>query len=276
MVSRPTRCIFCDREPLNEEHVLGKWSKTFIPRTMPNYTQLHAIQHLTHSDFRVRKRAGDPRSLKVTCVCSGCNSRWMGNIQDTMKPYGIKMCLGKTTKLDPKAQLAIATWAAMVAITAEYDDPATVAISEQEKHFFFKNKYPPPSFRIWTGHVPPNAWQGAKWIHHPLAIKVAELASPDAALANLNSVTSTHVIGQFFVHIMCCPWSEILSGWQFPIGISTRLIQIWPMIHGDIFWPPFQSLDMQSGSFVAGAFLDFSVRSRREHRIARGLDPNTW
>jgi hypothetical protein len=276
MVERPTQCIFCDGKPLNEEHVLGKWSKRFIPRTMPNYEKLQAVQHLTHSDFQVRKRAGDPRSLKVTCVCCDCNSEWMGNIQDTMKPYGIKMCLGKTTKLDPRAQLAIATWATMVAITAEYDDPPTVAIPQEDKDFFYKNKYPPPSFRIWTGHLPPDEWRGAKWIHHPLAIKEAELASPDAALSNLNSVTSTHVIGQLFVHIMSCPWPEILHGWKFPIGISTRLIQIWPMIHGDIFWAPLQSLDTQSASFVAGAFLEFSVASRRRSRISRGLDPDTW
>jgi hypothetical protein len=274
VVGKPTQCIFCNGTRLNEEHVLGKWSKPFVPRTIPNYKQLQALQHLTHSDFQVRKRAGDPRSLKVTCVCRDCNSGWMSDIQNTLKPLGIAMCTGKTIRLDPKAQLAIATWSAMVAMTAEYDHPPTVAIPQGDKDFFYKNKYPPLSFRIWIGHLPPNTWD-TKWVHHPLAITEKEIPSPRAALANLNSVTSTHVIGQFFVHIMSCPWPEILHGWQFPSDVSAALIQIWPMVHGDIFWPPFGVLNAHKASVVAGAFLQFSIRSRRSSRIARGLDPDT-
>jgi hypothetical protein len=275
MAGHPTQCIFCNGKSLNEEHVLGKWSKPFVPRTIPNYKQLQALQHLTHSDFKVRRRAGDPRSLKVTCVCYDCNSGWMSDIQNTMKPLGISMCAGKTIKLDPKSQLAVATWAAMVAMTAEYDHPPTVAIPQGEKDFFYKNKYPSPSFRIWLGHLPPNTW-GTKWVHHPLAILEEEPGSPHAALANLNSVTSTHVLGQLLFHIMSVPWPEILRGWSFPNSVSGKLIQIWPMIHGDVFWPPLKSLDAQSASITAGSFLEFSVRSRRRSRIARGLNPDTW
>lgn len=240
---------------------------------MPNYKQLQAIQHATQSDFKVRHRAGDPRSLKVTCVCFKCNSGWMNAIQDAMKPYGIAMALGKTIKLDPKAQLAVATWSAMVTMTAEYDHPPTVAVPQGDKDFFYKNKYPPPSFRIWIGHLPPEE-KWANWAHHPFAIKEEEDATPGGALANLNSVTSTHVLGQFFVHVLSCPYPGILRRWHLPISVAGCLIQIWPLIHGDVFSPPLRRLTTETASITAAAFFDFLVRSRRHSRIKQGLDPN--
>jgi hypothetical protein len=273
MVERPTRCVFCNGSPLTEEHVLGKWSKRVVPRTMPNYKQLQAIQHATHSDFQVRPRAGDPRSLKVTCVCCKCNSGWMGAIQEGMKPFGIAMAQGKTIKLNPTAQLAIATWAAMITMTAEYDNPPTVAVPQDNREFFYKNKYPPPSFRIWVGHLPrKEKW--INWAHHPFAIVEDDDALPGGALANLNSVTSTHVLGEFFVHIMSCPDLSILRRWQLPSSLSSRLIQIWPLIHGDVFWPPLRELTSETASVTAASFFDFLVLSRRRWRIRRGLDPN--
>jgi hypothetical protein len=158
----------------------------------------------------------------------------------------------------------------MVAITAEYDHPTTVAISNTDKQFFHENRFPPASFRIWIGHVPGEAW-GVNWVHHPMAIKEQDETVLGDALANLNAVTSTHVLGEFLVHIMSCPYSDILAAWRFPPRVAGSLMQIWPLTLGDAFWPPLRSLDESTATQVASAFLEFSINSHRRHRVARGL-----
>lgn len=272
---KSAQCEFCGGTPLNDEHVLGKWSKPFLSRLRPNYKQLRAVQHANHSDLVVRHRAGDPASLKVRCACVSCNGGWMSELQNDMKPLGIAMATGKTVRLDGPNQIKIAAWAAMVAMTSEYDHYPDIVIAKTDKDFLRLNGYPLNRFRIWLGRVLPGTWD-VRWVRHPFAILNQEepaVSSPPPPHA-LNTLLTTHVLGQMFVHVMYCVHEDILHDWALPWMAGTKLIQIWPTKNRSEYWPPFKPLTPEQASLAASAFYQFSIQSRRQHRIAKGLDPN--
>ncbi len=269
---KPARCVFCGDDHLNFEHVLGKWSKPFIPRIRPNFKQLRAIQHTTHSTFDVHHRAGDPDSMKVWCACIDCNGGWMSKLQNNMKPLGIKMATGKTTRLDGRDQLKAAAWAAMVAITSEYDYFPDIAIAQDDRAFLRANLYPSNRFRIWLGHILPGTWN-ARLVRHPFGISYQ--TEPDHTVANTvrNTLLTTRVLGQMLVHVMYSVHEDFVHDWTFPPDVAGRLIQIWP-VKSPTFWPPLRPLDDRAATITASGFFNFSIESRRKHRISRGLDPD--
>jgi hypothetical protein len=278
MVAKPTTCIFCGGKPINEEHSWGQWLRAYYPPAdKPGYKQLRVIEYRDRSDFQSLRRAGEAQRLVVKCVCSKCNSGWMGGIQNDTKPIVLPLIMGKPGILTPEKQLQIATWATMATITSEYDELKTVTIPASDREHFFKYKYPPKTFRIWVGHIPPNIWEH-KWIHHPLAIAKDDAerdALADRALSKLNTETSTYVFGQFFIHVlsMSVDHIDILHDWQMPNGCHAALRQIWPMVHQNITWPPAISLDVDSASTAAGSFYNFCKRGEARRRARLGLPP---
>ncbi len=276
MVDRPRACIFCGGKPINEEHSWGKWLRAYYPRQdKPGYKKLRVIEHRDRSDFKISKRAGEAQRLKVKCVCYRCNSGWMGSIQDATKLIMLPLVLGRPGILTPEKQLQIATWATMATITSEYDDLLTVTIPPSDRKYFYKKKFPPQTFRIWIGHIPPDVWEH-RWIYHPLAIAKDDTerdALADQALSKLNTETSTYVFGQVFIHVlsMSIDHVDILHRWQMPNGCQAALRQIWPLVHQNMTWPPLISLDTESASMAAGSFYNFCKRSEalRRARLAQ-------
>ena len=259
MVDRPKTCIFCGTGKPTKEHVFGKWLYRHLPRNMLNYDKLTATQHRTRSVFRVKTRSGDPRSLSVRCACRVCNNGWMSHLQELAKPIVTPMALGKPVVLDAHRQIHVATWAAMVTMTSDFDDPAMSAISQTQRDYLFVQGLPPQSLRVWIGHMPPGLWR-PRWIRHPIAIADTD---EEAARGHrvLNTLTSTHVIGQLFLHIFSCLFPDILLGWRLPPRADVRLHQIWPLQRELVVWPPKPPLTPDLGALTAAAFFDHSIRS---------------
>jgi hypothetical protein len=199
----------------------------------------------------------------------------MGQLQNEMKPLGMKMTTGKTVRLDEGNQVKIAAWAAMVATTSEYDHYPEIVIAKEDKNFLRDNSIPSNRFRIWLGRVPASTWEPG-WIRHPFAILDREEPAvdepPDDSL--LNTLLTTHRLGEMFVHVMYCCHEGILHDWSFPWQVATRLTQIWPIRNRKEYWPPLYPLTPDLATQASGAFLDYSKYCRRISRVAHGLDPN--
>jgi hypothetical protein len=274
MVAKPSVCIFCQGTPLNSEHAWGKWLRPFFPASAPNYRKLSVIEHRDRSDFEIRTRAGDPKSLKVRCVCCDCNSGWMSELQSAAKPIGIPLALGKPGLLDAGKLLTLATWITMLTITSEYSNPRMVAIPQTDYDHVYKKKYAPQHFRIWIGHLAPNQWPSI-YIHHPLAIVEPETEeernSLDAVLSKLNTQSSTFAFGQLFVHVISisAPNVDLLQRWQMPPPCAAALREIWPLPGHNIIWPPPIGLTTATAQQCADAFFNFCKRSeaRRQARL---------
>lgn len=60
-----------------------------------------------------RHVAGDPKSLRVKCVCVECNTGWMKRIQDAAKPIVVPLLQGDAIALTEAQQKILASWIAM-------------------------------------------------------------------------------------------------------------------------------------------------------------------
>ncbi|HLL26913.1 MAG TPA: hypothetical protein VKT73_04595 [Xanthobacteraceae bacterium] len=270
---RPTVCIFCGGTPLTEEHVYGKWLRREIPKNEVNHRRLNAIEHTDRSDFKVKLQGGDGRVLKIKCACKVCNTGWMRDFQNEAMQVVKPMALGKPILLDGRKQLIIANWATMVTMTSEFIDPATVSISQDERTFFHKNKFPPDNFRIWIGRLPMGLWRPTR-VHIPMAIKEQDKPNDDA-MENLNTQASTHVIGELFIHVLSSPFKNIVRDWSMPMPASSALVEIWPLPSRlSIVWPQHVSMTGQMADTAAGAFYQYSkgVENRFRKRLGYAYD----
>lgn len=114
------RCIFCGKRPLTKEHIFPKWLAPYIPKTMENYQNVKTIFHKDRADTAAKKRAGNPHSWSVKCVCKKCNNEWMGTLQERVKPILLPMIKGEKVKIEKADQHVMASWVAMATMCAEF------------------------------------------------------------------------------------------------------------------------------------------------------------
>jgi hypothetical protein len=179
----------------------------------------------------------------------------MGRLQEEAAPIITPMAMGKKSVIDALSQIKIAAWAAMTTMTAEYDHPPNVAISQEDRTHLFFQRHPPLTFRIWIGHLPPNTWL-PNYVHYPIAIAKDD----DEALAHrgrpaFNHETTTQVVEQLFIHVMSGE-VDIIQGWRWDNKLSAFITQIWPLRSIQIEWPT-KPLTARHAAFIASAFFNF-------------------
>src|SRR5256884_280586 len=76
----------------------------------------------THSEIKITKKAGDPQSGRIRCVCAPCNNGWMSVRQSETKPILIPLLRGESFSLHRRAQTTLAAWIAMFTMVAEFLD----------------------------------------------------------------------------------------------------------------------------------------------------------
>lgn len=164
-------CVFCLRPAkMTSEHVWGDWLKSYIPRIANKHT-LHRqlIGRLgTRAASTLDIRAGSsPIHSSVRVVCEQCNTDWLSKIQQEAKPHLLPLVQGQTNHLiGVEAQTAIAKWATMATMTAEFIHGrfASIAISQEARTTFKERRQPFANWRIWIGHYHRRRWD-ACYVH---------------------------------------------------------------------------------------------------------------
>ena len=87
----PGRCIFCGGGGLSKEHMWADWLHAYIPRIAPEHRTRSTLIHLENQEISTQRRAGDPHSRRIRCVCGPCNNGWMSALQEKTKPFMVPM-----------------------------------------------------------------------------------------------------------------------------------------------------------------------------------------
>jgi hypothetical protein len=220
---------------MSDEHIWGDWilKGGYVPRTMNKHSFGLSILNRTGppSNSPARIRAGDPLGAKLHVVCVDCNNTWMSRIQNNAKPYLITLFNGERTILGEKGQRLVATWAAMVTMTAENlsRDPTLIAIPQVERDHLRTHESIPPDWRVWIGFYERKKWNG-QWVHTTAPI----LESREAGhYTNPNTQATTFAVGKLFVHTMSCAYPEFARDWHWmTVPRANRLlVSIWPVRH---------------------------------------------
>lgn len=135
-------------------------------------------------------------------------------------------------------QRRLATWAAKTAMTAEFLDPKSAAITFDEREYLKLHREPPKAFFVWAGHYSGNR-HSADLHHHSVRLS---FGAPDTAEIGMppNAQTTLIGLGRLFFQIS----SSSLAGIKFHLKDETvsSLRPLWPPGNSDLNWPPETSI----------------------------------
>jgi hypothetical protein len=227
------RCIFCNRVgPLTREHVIPAWVVEILNELEVGYPGPAWGLHYTSGGAVERERqhsVADP-TVVVRQVCEVCNNGWMSLLELAVKDKLGAMIRGHSVSLDPKEQLAIATWASKTAIAMEAYEPAMAVTSKDDRRLMVSQLRPPSHHRVRIG--------SRSEVYESLMIKSAVARSLNAPTDTPDAFATMFVIGWLVIHIWGghgAPTSDesLGVGWR-----TSEAIMVWPPIMSDVTWPP--------------------------------------
>ena len=238
-------CVFCGQfAPMTKEHIWGEWIRQYVPSgANKHYLKDVEVNKAGQEEHvSITQRNGSAIGSYRKIVCDKCNNAFLSRIQNRAKPFLIPLLEGRRTALVAKAQTAIATWATMVTMTAEFflNSSGKIAISGEDRAQLRATETALTDWDIWIGHYPGGTNQH-RWTHTSIPIVGgAELPGPDNVYTPLpNTQTTTFVVGKLYVHTMRSHYPELSRNWHWLDNPRLRHLHvpIWPIRHELIAWP---------------------------------------
>jgi hypothetical protein len=232
------------------------WLRNYIPRELSGHAVSFTKYHADRVERALERRAGDPHSRRIKCVCRTCNNGWMSHLQEMAKPYIVPLLHGTAIAPGKTSQKILATWITMMVMVAEHLIRELVAIPPYERDWFRLNLQPPPTWRIWLGHHA--ATHHALFSHNVVSFATEEeiqrlgLAAGEPS----NTQTSTILLGKhLLIYVMSSSVAfNIIGNWQIPSQFAASLVEIWPFKHQFAAWPP-----------IGGALRDTAIGGLADH-----------
>jgi len=251
----PGVCVFCGKSGVTKQHMWPDWVKNVIPREGEKHTQL--LTHinmaqrglaLIHPD--IQNKRGPAGARKIRNVCNKCNSGWMSKLEGSAKNALTNAITNQAMKLDSSTQEAIAAWAMMTSIVAEYTDTPSQAIPATDREYLMRELHPDEHWRIWMGR-----YDGAEWkqrYRHTSLVATWDWGHWPTVPAVPNTQSSTFVVGSLFLVAMS---SSFIPTDQFPYpsSLDGTLIQIWPTNSGSEDWPPKVTINDAEADIISRA-----------------------
>lgn len=263
-------CIYCGSAGLTKEHMWADWLRRYIPREMDHHKIQTTVEFANRVEESFTRHNGDAHVRKLRCVCLGCNQGWMGRLQQTAKPFLVPMLTGEPIALHRNGQTAISAWAAMFTMTAEYMDPAKVAIPADERRWLRSHGRPPHHWRIWIGHGRREKYP--QFAHRVLPlVKDASEMLPDDAVAPPNTQSTTICLGDhLLIHVLsgAKPARRLIRRWALLPPIAPSMMQVWPIERPRVTWPSNDGtlLDDPAIHALAEHFYNIVYRDRARER----------
>ena len=100
----------------------------------------------------VRSKQGSQLTAKVREVCRTCNTGWMSQLEQDVKPHVLRMMSVPLARLvmDPSQCALVASWALKGAWMRELTSPGSRTASAQMRAHLSSFRTPPPGTRVWA------------------------------------------------------------------------------------------------------------------------------
>lgn len=245
---------------------------------MKRYHVMRAETYFDRSERALIKRLGDIRDWQIGCVCEPrCNNGWMRQqVEEIARPIMIPLITGhhhftgQPIRLTPREQKAIATWAVLKAMIAEFDSLGWVTTHHMQRKQFMRTLSPPRrGWSVWIGHYVRAQWQPF-WSSTPFFYGSEKQIArfPDLRPRFYNSHISTQVVGQLFIHVIRSPAIKFINNWRFTTPDRGSVFRIWPPSEISLNWPGTTMTD-RDADYVASAMATFlSERGRAVYQKA--------
>lgn len=240
-------CLFCDSSDVTQEHLYPKWTVEALRQKHPPRRDL--IRGLKMSDGEVQREWWNSSPVLTSgLVCAECNSTWMSEIENTVKPILLPLILYEHPQskrlLTKKEQTLISIWTILRAVLfdAVPDDNTYFTVEDRRR---FKLEGPMVTFP--NTHV----WM-APYAGHPTRLLLGRQQFLEGSAHVFNCLLDCIAIQLATLRDprRPVPWRRFQAdGWDQ----VTR--KICPQTE-DIEWPPEFSLDEKTAAWFQQRFSD--------------------
>lgn len=230
-MSEPSRCVLCSATRVTEEHVLGEWTKKYLPR-LGTYELIRTTQDATH-----RKTAGQLSMLRPRILCKSCNERLGREVEEKAERARLGLLIRPQDgtiryRLTPKEQRATATWAAKVALLEPYMRIPRRAANPRDLADFHKHLRPPRTFGVWLGAFGGTGHVYSRFVQSEAQIMVTARTPPRTYPGEVLTFYVGHALFQVFKGQSARPHTV-----RSPDPLQGAMVRIWPPRRGAITWP---------------------------------------
>jgi len=201
-----------------------------------------------------KPRHGHPTTLKLKVVCKPCNNGWMSGIEAAAKPSLEPMLAGKRILLDQRAQMNLATWAALKVMIFERFDTETAVFTRDQTLNFALNKSPPNHMNIWLlrsrdPFAAARINRGFASLFKTIPTSVREAETPNTEVVLFG-------VGQLLLYI---EYSH-LPAVKIEKVRQVASKRLWPFYRDPLQWPPMRTLSGQEAMHLGMSLQRFLAR----------------
>jgi hypothetical protein len=213
-MSKTKVCIFCGATPLSKEHLWSEWTYRILPKIKGGSHARGVIQTANSSPKikgirQIKTYQGQVNTIQVRAVCAskkgstnslgkvGCNNGWMNEQEQAVKPILSPLILDQSIIMDQHKQAILANWVATKLMVAEFENSADLVSTQEERDIVFKNRCPPPGWKIWIGCQTGKQWRTG-YGRHASTVDLLEDGVPPPPIKNTQLVTMG--IGHLLIH----------------------------------------------------------------------------
>lgn len=254
MAKGPGRCIFCGGYGLTREHVLPDWLRAIFPRVPTDTHTFGTFDWTAHRGAGAlaptrQQKQGHVVSRKVRVVCKACNTDWLSQIEETIKPLIKDLVCGYSRVLTVLDQRRLAAWIAKTTMTAEFIRPDQVAITQAEREQFRLSGEPGQHWQIWIAFYTGIKQMSGGIFHHG-----AGLYLPPRPIRIGVKNTQFTVIGLGRMLAVDLSTEEDRLAFTLYPQAEVALKRLWPLGSDDVFWPPAWSVDDNGADKIIASF----------------------
>lgn len=239
---RPS-CVFCGSSgPLTEEHVFGDWLRKL------GFTG-EGLREWSIDGVSVQQKGG-PFSKELKIACRRCNGVWMSGMEDSVKPLLVEMFKGNRVALNEAAQRDLSRWAFKTVIVSSHVDRQVGRIPAAHRRAFHRTDEPPFGAVVRIGSASVMTQQPGEHLAEcsfrprPVQVKFGDGRVVDVP-AYTGRFRLLNVVFDVFASSSDEP--DLYLRMDLASEVERALLQVWPVKHPTIWWPPAQSLDALGG-----------------------------
>lgn len=171
------KCVFCGGDKLTREHVFPDWISNL-------YGKKPGWNEFSHNNEVVRKFPEKLFQHKAKIVCESCNSGWMSDLEDKVRPFLADMITSaKATVLNQEMQDDLSFWVVKTMLMNNKASPGGSSIPESVYREVYESQSATDKFVVLIGWRQTSSTSDGQLIAHHSLVPISSINIPKEDLA---------------------------------------------------------------------------------------------
>lgn len=244
------RCIFCGGEgKLSKEHIWPVWMHEYLYRQGDggHSRGSNTFYDKKKVDSNIFKRQGHLSTIRIRAVCQSCNSGWMNELEQEVRPILEKILNSEEILISKEQQQVLSRWIAVKSIVGEFAEKEINVTPESDRRALMEMKVVPEYFAIYIGVN--GSESDTAWVRNSNTLALSP-TGPDPEIGKLkrNTQTITFICGPLFVFHFATRERGIKSSEYFRFK---KIKLLHPVKEQELSWPFSEKLDKNEMGRIA-------------------------